>query len=136
ARSLTSARRCSTAKSNGAASPDESTPSTSATIRRIIVADPQLHALLCRWKHIQVLRDSLQTDLDSKPAMRRRAVVLPHPDGPRRVTNSPWAMSSETSSTAVTSPSRVRTGKVLVRCSRVRYLPDIVAPLSGTLVKS
>src|SRR5215510_3999539 len=38
---------------------------------------------------------------DSKPAMRRRAVVLPHPDGPRRVTNSPWAMSSETSSTAV-----------------------------------
>src|SRR5712691_12317252 len=55
---------------------------------------------------------------DSKPAMRRRTVVLPHPDGPRRVTNSPWAMPSEASSTAVTSPSRARAGKVLVRCSQ------------------
>ena len=35
-----------------------------------------------------------------KPPMMRSVVVLPDPDGPSRVTNSPGATSSETSSTA------------------------------------
>src|SRR5262245_32491187 len=63
----------------------------------------------------------------SKPAMRRSVVVLPQPEGPSSVTNSPWAMASETSSTAVTTRSRARAGKVLVRCSRVRYMDAFTA---------
>src|SRR5262249_5884940 len=66
----------------------------------------------------------------SKPAMRRSVVVLPQPDGPSKVTNSPWAMASEASSTAVTAPSRARAGKVLVRCSRVRYMDAFTADAS------
>src|SRR5262249_30507436 len=40
----------------------------------------------------------------SKPAMRRRAVDLPQPDGPRRQTNSPSATSSDKRSMAATAP--------------------------------
>src|SRR5215217_2818418 len=39
-----------------------------------------------------------------RPAMRFRVVVLPQPDGPTRATNSPSSTSSETRSTATTSP--------------------------------
>ena len=42
----------------------------------------------------------------SKPAIMRRLVVLPHPDGPRSEKNSPLRTSSETSSTAATSSKR------------------------------
>src|SRR6185312_14827043 len=40
----------------------------------------------------------------SKPAMRRRQVVLPEPDGPSSAKNSPSAISKLTSSAARTSP--------------------------------
>ena len=40
----------------------------------------------------------------SKPAMRRRDVVLPQPDGPRKEWNEPRFSAKLTSSTALTSP--------------------------------
>jgi hypothetical protein len=40
----------------------------------------------------------------SRPAMARSSVVLPQPDGPRKQTNSPSAISSEMSSSAVNAP--------------------------------
>ena len=40
----------------------------------------------------------------SKPAIRRRQVVLPEPDGPSMAKNSPGAMSRSTASTARTAP--------------------------------
>src|SRR3984957_6638867 len=42
----------------------------------------------------------------SRPAMARSKVVLPQPEGPRKQTNSPSAMSSEISPRAVKSPKR------------------------------
>src|SRR3977135_3592864 len=39
-----------------------------------------------------------------KPAIMRRVVVLPHPEGPRRVSSSPGRTSRLTSRTAYTSP--------------------------------
>ena len=47
------------------------------------------------------------------------------------------AFTAETSSTAVTSPSQARAGKVLVRCSRVRYIsypaPNAISTPSSVL---
>jgi hypothetical protein len=40
----------------------------------------------------------------SRPAIIRRVVVLPQPDGPSSVTNLPASMENDTLSTAVTSP--------------------------------
>src|SRR5262245_49787281 len=40
----------------------------------------------------------------SRPAISRRVVVFPHPDGPRRVTSVPAATVNETSRTATTDP--------------------------------
>jgi hypothetical protein len=40
----------------------------------------------------------------SRPAIARSRVVLPHPDGPRKQTNSPSTISSEMSSRAVKAP--------------------------------
>src|SRR5437867_1717404 len=45
----------------------------------------------------------------SKPAMRRSVVVLPEPDGPSMVKNSPCSTSRLTSSSATTSPNALRT---------------------------
>src|SRR4051812_45463879 len=45
----------------------------------------------------------------SKPAIMRRQVVLPEPDGPSSVKNSPRRMSRFTPSTATTSPNSLRT---------------------------
>src|SRR6476659_3557110 len=45
----------------------------------------------------------------SNPAIIRNVVVLPEPDGPSIVKNSPRAMSRSTPSTAATSPYRFRT---------------------------
>src|SRR5664279_4868756 len=45
----------------------------------------------------------------SRPAMMRRAVDLPHPDGPSRTRDSPGSTSSVRSSTATTSPKRLVT---------------------------
>src|SRR6266540_5537566 len=49
----------------------------------------------------------------SRPAIIRRTVVLPQPDGPTRTMNSPLWISSETSHTACTPP-----GNSLLTCSR------------------
>src|SRR6266540_4675365 len=49
----------------------------------------------------------------SRPAIIRRIVVLPQPDGPTSTTNSPFPISSETSRTACTPP-----GNSLLTCSR------------------
>ena len=40
----------------------------------------------------------------SSPAMQRRVVVLPQPEGPSRETNSPTAISKDTPPMAVTGP--------------------------------
>ena len=58
----------------------------------------------------------------------RRVVVLPQPDGPSRVMNSPGSTSSVTSSTAVT-PAAFE-GKVLVSRSS-RSLPASARPFAG-----
>src|SRR6202161_3388594 len=42
----------------------------------------------------------------SRPAPIRKVVVLPHPDGPSSVTNSPWLTRKSTSLTAAKSPNR------------------------------
>src|SRR3989338_4653343 len=42
--------------------------------------------------------------ISSRPAIMRRVVVLPQPEGPSKTTNSPSWMLRETSLTAVTSP--------------------------------
>ena len=42
----------------------------------------------------------------SKPAIMRRVVVFPQPDGPRNETNSPRSAARLKSSTAATSPNR------------------------------
>jgi len=51
----------------------------------------------------------------SSPAIARSRVVLPHPDGPRKQTNSPSTISSEMSSRAVKAPN------FLVRRLILRY---------------
>src|SRR3989442_15941304 len=51
----------------------------------------------------------------SSPAIARSSVVLPHPDGPRKQTNSPSWISSEMSARAVNAPN------CLVRRSMRRY---------------
>src|SRR5919202_5684307 len=48
----------------------------------------------------------------SRPAMQARAVLLPQPEGPRKVTNSPSAILRSSPLTAVNSPKR------LVSCCR------------------
>jgi hypothetical protein len=44
--------------------------------------------------------------VSSNPAIIRKVVVLPHPDGPSSEKNSPAAMSKQASSTATKSPKR------------------------------
>src|SRR5258706_2813484 len=44
----------------------------------------------------------------SSPAMMRSSVVLPHPDGPRKQTNSPCATSRRMSRSAVKAPKSLR----------------------------
>ncbi len=46
---------------------------------------------------------------NSRPAIMRSVVVLPHPDGPSSEKNSPSAMERWSSSTATTSPNRLMT---------------------------
>jgi hypothetical protein len=49
----------------------------------------------------------------SRPQMARRSVVLPHPEGPRKETNSPSYMSRKTSSSAVNFPDALETLRML-----------------------
>src|SRR4030042_131874 len=67
----------------------------------------------------------------SKPALRRRSVVLPQPEGPRRVRNSPGRTSSETRSRATTSPYVFRTDSIETapRIPGTRAIVDEGAPV-------
>src|SRR6185312_4492214 len=58
----------------------------------------------------------------SKPAISRSVVVLPEPDGPSSVKNSPASISRSTPATATTSPYVLRTPR-----SRTSTAPGIVA---------
>ena len=65
----------------------------------------------------------------SRPAIARRSVVLPHPEGPRKQTNSPSRISSEMSSSAVKLPN------FLERFSILRYgVRPGVDPPPGSLI--
>src|SRR5215218_1138991 len=48
---------------------------------------------------------------NSKPPIMRNVVVLPQPEGPNSVKNSPWRTSSEMPSTARTSPKVLKTSR-------------------------
>src|SRR5215831_8518335 len=62
----------------------------------------------------------------SSPAIIRSAVVLPHPDEPTRIMNSPSSMSSDRSSTATAPP-----GKTFVTPSSTT--PGISGPANSLL---
>ena len=57
----------------------------------------------------------------SRPAIIRKRVVLPHPDGPRRTRNSPSRTARSTPSTAVWSPHSLRSAFVSTMAIRERY---------------
>src|SRR5690554_1139846 len=63
----------------------------------------------------------------SNPAIIRRSVVLPHPDGPRRTRNSPSSDLMSTPSTATTSPNslrRPRTSRSAIASPRLHLSRD------------
>src|SRR3954469_19032433 len=64
----------------------------------------------------------------SRPAIIRRSVVLPHPDGPTRTMNSPSPISRSTPSTA-----RTPFGKTFVSCSS-RMSPTATLRAPGACV--
>src|SRR5215212_4451464 len=69
--------------------------------------------------------------MSSRPAIIRRAVDFPHPDGPTKTTNSPSGISKLILSTATTS-----SPKILVTSSRVTSaipLPPSVYPNSSVV---
>src|SRR3954468_9807602 len=78
----------------------------------------------------------------SNPAIMRSVVVLPDPEAPRRVRNSPGAISSETSSTAAKAPNRLvsrRSSRKVATLLSARWLrslpclhlvPDLLVLLS------
>ena len=69
----------------------------------------------------------------SNPAIRRRQVVLPDPDGPSIEKNSPSATRRSTSSTAVKEPKRLVTPSRLDRGdSTVSTPPDVASTGSAT----
>src|SRR6476646_6785485 len=67
----------------------------------------------------------------SNPAITRSVVVLPEPDGPRSVKNSPAAMSRSTPATATTSP---YTRRIPVRRTAGASAPVSVSDEAGASV--
>src|SRR5262249_10441263 len=65
----------------------------------------------------------------SSPATQRSVVVLPHPDGPSRETNSPSATSRSTPCTAVTPPNTLLSPSILSRDNRRLSSRHAVPPL-------
>ena len=57
--------------------------------------------------------------MSSSPAISRKSVDLPQPDGPTSATNSPAAMSTLTASSAVTAPKRLVTWSMLTLAMRL-----------------
>src|SRR5262245_53931972 len=68
----------------------------------------------------------------TSPATARSSVLLPHPEGPRRETNSPGATSSVTSSTATTEPNVLRSRRTL----RAGAAPFMTADAPGVTPRS
>src|SRR5205085_9514096 len=68
-----------------------------------------------------------------KPATMRKSVVLPHPDGPSSVKNSPSRTAIDTSSTARTVPNVRATPSIVIAVTRTSRLsaraPDDVLDL-------
>ena len=52
------------------------------------------------WLTSRPSMERVPEEIDSRPAIIRSVVVLPHPDGPSSTMNSPWRTSSETASAA------------------------------------
>src|SRR3972149_5183864 len=71
----------------------------------------------------------------SKPAIIRSVVVLPQPDGPRKLTNSPFSAPRLKSSTATVAPkcfcTPVSTRKLIGRSPPAAAGPDARAPAAG-----
>src|ERR1700722_20802771 len=68
------------------------------------------------------------------PAARLSSVVLPQPDGPSRVMNSPRLIDIDTLSSAVTSPNRLVTASNRTAASWVTFEPGCAsAPVSAAL---
>ncbi len=66
----------------------------------------------------------------SIPAIRRRRVVFPQPEGPKRKKSSPFSTRRETPSTAVTSPNRfVTLSRVTLTMRSLSRLPSAVCRL-------
>src|SRR5215470_12075049 len=75
----------------------------------------------------------------SNPPIMRSRVVLPHPDGPRSEKNSPRRMSSETASTAATSPKRLVRLRISTLCSVGMDGPGaypLAGPSAGVLLET
>ena len=69
----------------------------------------------------------------SRPAISRRSVVLPHPDGPRSVTVSPSATSKVTGARASSDPNDFETSRSSIRggttSERTRPRHRVTAPV-------
>src|SRR5580704_955406 len=68
----------------------------------------------------------------TKPAIDPRMVVLPDPEGPRRVTKLPFSISRLTSSTAISDPYRFERFLSLSECGRASARVSTMPPLSPT----
>src|SRR5881628_1243099 len=64
----------------------------------------------------------------SKPPIMRRLVVFPHPEGPRRLKNSPCSISRVRSSTATTSANRLVTRSSRTSASAMATPPADLLP--------
>src|ERR1700719_3737991 len=65
----------------------------------------------------------------TKPAIRRKVVVLPQPDGPSRQTNRPWSIRNDTSST--TANASYRLVKFRSSTDATQVLLMLPPPLAG-----
>src|SRR5258705_12266042 len=70
----------------------------------------------------------LPASSSAKPAIIRSSVVLPHPEGPRRVNNLPSSIVAETLSTARTAP------KVRLTLSRRIVVTETTLPSSARVL--
>src|SRR3954463_7299986 len=68
------------------------------------------------------------SDGSRKPAISRKVVVLPQPDGPSRQTSCPWSIRSETLSTTASSPKRFVRPR---NSTDANHILPVLAPLSA-----
>src|SRR5580704_10762714 len=80
---------------------------------------------VCDGEEISLSPTRISPALGStKPAIRRKVVVLPQPDGPSRQTRLPCAMVSEMSSTTAAAPYRLV--KLRNSTDATRYPPHLI----------